>query len=114
MRKDLSSGIRAIASINETPAQKAAKRRRLNEKAKDVEQLKQHLEIMSDEDNNVYTEATPLTRKTTLKAMFRRPDGQDQVWMNQRSVHDQAKIPTLEVYIGSDAECITAKSGRAE
>nr|GFA20122.1 hypothetical protein [Tanacetum cinerariifolium] len=24
---------------------------------------------------------------TTLKAMFGRPDGQDQIWMNQRSVH---------------------------
>nr|GEY64103.1 hypothetical protein [Tanacetum cinerariifolium] len=31
---------RAIASINETPAQKAAKRRRLNEEAEDVEELK--------------------------------------------------------------------------
>nr|GFA02888.1 hypothetical protein [Tanacetum cinerariifolium] len=33
---------RAIALINETPAQKVAKRRRLNEEAKDVEELKQH------------------------------------------------------------------------
>nr|GEV72404.1 hypothetical protein [Tanacetum cinerariifolium] len=99
-----------------------------------------HLEIVSDEDDDVYTEATPLARKrrlrvtiehsqgkitpkpnnfsddfllTTLRAMFGRPDGQDQVWMSQRSVHGQAKIPTLEVYIGSDAECSTAKSGRA-
>nr|GFD43751.1 hypothetical protein [Tanacetum cinerariifolium] len=31
---------RAITSINETPAHKAAKRRRLNEEAKDVEELK--------------------------------------------------------------------------
>nr|GEU96533.1 ribonuclease H-like domain-containing protein [Tanacetum cinerariifolium] len=174
---------REIASINETPSQKAAKRRRLNEEAKDVKELKQHLEIMPDEDDDVYTEATPLSRKvlvvdyqivhfnnkphykiihadgthqvyvslitllknfnredleslwsivkerfstskpnnfsddfllTTLKAMFRRPDGQDQVWMNQRSVYDQAKIPTLEVYIGLDVEYSTAKSGRAE
>nr|GFB50524.1 hypothetical protein [Tanacetum cinerariifolium] len=36
---------RAIAIINETPAQKAAKRRRLNKEAEDVEELKQHLEI---------------------------------------------------------------------
>nr|GEU78868.1 putative ribonuclease H-like domain-containing protein [Tanacetum cinerariifolium] len=152
---------RAIASINETPAQKAAKRKRLNEEAKDVEELKQNLEIVPDEDDDVYIEATPLDRKvpvvdyqivhfnnkshykiihadgthqlyvsfitllknfdredleslwsiikerfstskpnnfsddfllTTLKAMFGRPDGQDQVWMNQRSVHGQAKI----------------------
>nr|GEZ93142.1 hypothetical protein [Tanacetum cinerariifolium] len=57
---------RAIASINETPAQKAAKRRRLNEEAEDVEELKQHLEIMPDEDDDVYTEANPLARKVPV------------------------------------------------
>nr|GFA17461.1 hypothetical protein [Tanacetum cinerariifolium] len=54
---------RAIAIINKTPAQKAAKRRRLNKEAEDVKELKQHLEIVPDEDNDVYTEATPLARK---------------------------------------------------
>nr|GEZ68789.1 hypothetical protein [Tanacetum cinerariifolium] len=151
----------AIALINETPAQKAAKRKRLNKEAEDVEKLKQHLEIMPDEDNNVYTEATPLARKvpvvdyhiihvnnkprykiihvdnthqlytsfitmlkifdrddlktlwsivkerfftskpnnfsdeyllSTLKMMFGRPDGQDNVWKIQRSVHGQALV----------------------
>nr|GFA92651.1 hypothetical protein [Tanacetum cinerariifolium] len=53
----------AIASIKRTPAQKAAKRRRVNEEAEDVEELKQHLEIVPDEDDDVYTEATPLARK---------------------------------------------------
>nr|GEZ27952.1 hypothetical protein [Tanacetum cinerariifolium] len=42
----------ALESINETLAQKAAKRRKLNE---EVEDLKQHLEIMPDEDDDVYT-----------------------------------------------------------
>nr|GEX65256.1 uncharacterized mitochondrial protein AtMg00810-like [Tanacetum cinerariifolium] len=148
---------RAIQSINETPAQKAAKRRKLNE---EVEDLKRHLEIVPDEDDDVYTKATPLARKvlvvdykiihlnnkphyktlradgthqlyvsfltllknfdredleslwslvkerfstskpnnfsddfllTTLRAMFERPDGQDQVWKNQRTIHGQAK-----------------------
>nr|GFA74773.1 hypothetical protein [Tanacetum cinerariifolium] len=54
---------RAIASINETLAQKATKRRRLNEEAKDVKELKQHLEIVPDKDDDVYTEATLLARK---------------------------------------------------
>nr|GEW10781.1 hypothetical protein [Tanacetum cinerariifolium] len=54
---------RAIQSINETPAQKAAKRRKLNE---EVEDLKQHLEIVPDEDDDVYTEATPLARKVLV------------------------------------------------
>nr|GEW83858.1 hypothetical protein [Tanacetum cinerariifolium] len=53
----------AIQSINETPAQKAAKRRKLNE---EVEDLKRHLEIMPDEDDDVYTEATPLARKVPV------------------------------------------------
>nr|GEX08162.1 hypothetical protein [Tanacetum cinerariifolium] len=188
---------RAIASINETPAQEAAKRRRLNEEAEDVEELKQHLEIVSDEDDDVYTDATPLARKvpvvdyqivhfnnkphykiiraddatplarkvpvvdyqivhfnnkphykiiradgthqlyvsfitllknfdrenleslwsivkerfstskpntfsddfllTTLIAMFGRPDGQDQVWISQRSIHGQAKVKSWKL-----------------
>nr|GFA77113.1 hypothetical protein [Tanacetum cinerariifolium] len=144
---------RAIQSINETPAQKAAKRRKLNEEVKD---LKKHLEIVPNEDDDVYIEATPLIRKvpvmdykithlnnkphykiiradgthqmyvsfltllknfdredleslwslvkerfstskpnnfsddfllTTLRAMFERPDGQAQVWKNQRTAH---------------------------
>nr|GEX27134.1 hypothetical protein [Tanacetum cinerariifolium] len=107
-----------------TREKKAAKRRRRNEEVKDVEKLKRHLEIMPDEDDDVFSEATPLARKvpvvdyqiirfrvtveysqgkilyiksddfllTTLRAMFGRPDGQDQVWMNQRSVHGQARV----------------------
>nr|GEZ66513.1 hypothetical protein [Tanacetum cinerariifolium] len=51
---------RALQIINETPAEKAAKRRKLNE---EVEDLKRHLEIMPDKDDDIYTEATPLTRK---------------------------------------------------
>nr|GEU39260.1 putative ribonuclease H-like domain-containing protein [Tanacetum cinerariifolium] len=57
---------RAIAIINEVPAQKAAKRRRLNEEAEDVEKLKQHLEIMPDEDDDLFTEVTPLARKVPV------------------------------------------------
>nr|GEY31940.1 hypothetical protein [Tanacetum cinerariifolium] len=57
---------RAIESINETPAQKAAKRRRRNEEVKDIEELKRHLEIVPDEDDDVFTEATPLARKVLL------------------------------------------------
>nr|GEV88986.1 hypothetical protein [Tanacetum cinerariifolium] len=51
---------RSIESINETPAQKAAKRRKLNE---EVAELNKHLEIVPDEDDDVFTEATPLARK---------------------------------------------------
>nr|GEU60922.1 putative ribonuclease H-like domain-containing protein [Tanacetum cinerariifolium] len=51
---------RIIQSINETLVQKAAKRRKLNEKVKD---LKRHLEIVLNEDGDVYTEATLLAKK---------------------------------------------------
>nr|GEY60707.1 hypothetical protein [Tanacetum cinerariifolium] len=54
---------RALQTINETPAQKAAKRRKLNE---EVEGLKRNLEIVPDEDDDVYTEATPLVRKVPV------------------------------------------------
>nr|GEU89031.1 hypothetical protein [Tanacetum cinerariifolium] len=42
-----------IKSINETPAQKAAKRRKLNEKAQEAEELKKQLEIVNDEDDDL-------------------------------------------------------------
>nr|GEV43558.1 putative ribonuclease H-like domain-containing protein [Tanacetum cinerariifolium] len=51
---------RALQTINETPAEKEAKRKKLNE---EVEDLKRHMEVVPDEDDDVYTEATPLARK---------------------------------------------------
>nr|GEY04946.1 hypothetical protein [Tanacetum cinerariifolium] len=55
-----------IKRINETPAQKAAKRRKLNEEAQKAEALKKQLEIVHDEDDDVFTEATPLGRKVPV------------------------------------------------
>nr|GEU97492.1 ribonuclease H-like domain-containing protein [Tanacetum cinerariifolium] len=51
---------RALQKINETPAERAAKRRKLDE---EVEEYKRHHQIVSNEDDDAYTEATPLTRK---------------------------------------------------
>nr|GFD00020.1 hypothetical protein [Tanacetum cinerariifolium] len=51
---------RALQTINETPAKRAAKRRKLDE---EVEDLKRHLQIVPNEDDDVYTEATSLARK---------------------------------------------------
>nr|GEW89847.1 putative ribonuclease H-like domain-containing protein [Tanacetum cinerariifolium] len=56
----------ALKSINETLSHKAAKRRKLNEEAQEVEDLKKHLEIVPDEDDDVYTKATPLARKVPV------------------------------------------------
>nr|GEW75970.1 hypothetical protein [Tanacetum cinerariifolium] len=167
---------RALESINETPAQKAAKRRRLNQEDKDVEEIKQHLDIVPDEDDYVYTEATPLARKvlvvdyqiihlnnkprykiiradethqlyvsfitllknfdredleslwsivkerfstskpnnfsdkyllTTLRTIFRRPNGQDNVWKSQRSVHGQAMVKSWKLLTSCDVHIIS-------
>nr|GEX07023.1 hypothetical protein [Tanacetum cinerariifolium] len=54
---------RALQTINETPAEGAAKRRKLDE---GVEDLKRHLQIVPNEDDNVYTEATPIARKAPV------------------------------------------------
>nr|GEW44953.1 hypothetical protein [Tanacetum cinerariifolium] len=55
-----------IKSINETPAQKVAKRRKLHEQAKEDEDLKKQLEVVDDEDDDVFIEATPIGRKVPV------------------------------------------------
>nr|GEU91971.1 hypothetical protein [Tanacetum cinerariifolium] len=54
---------RALKMINETPTEKAAKRQKLDE---EVEELKRHLQIMPNKEDDVYTEATPLARKVPV------------------------------------------------
>nr|GFB71288.1 hypothetical protein [Tanacetum cinerariifolium] len=55
-----------IKSINEKPAQKAAKRRKLSKEAQEVDNLKGHLEIVQDEDDDVFVEAIPLAQKVPV------------------------------------------------
>nr|GFC26995.1 hypothetical protein [Tanacetum cinerariifolium]GFC53379.1 hypothetical protein [Tanacetum cinerariifolium]GFC53443.1 hypothetical protein [Tanacetum cinerariifolium] len=55
-----------IKSINETSAQKAAKRIRLREQAKEAEDLKKQLEVVADEDDDVFVEATPIGTKVPV------------------------------------------------
>nr|GEU45490.1 hypothetical protein [Tanacetum cinerariifolium] len=54
---------RALQKLNETPAKRAAKRRKLDE---EVEELRRHLQIMPNKDDDVYTKATPLARKVPV------------------------------------------------
>nr|GEZ17560.1 synaptobrevin, longin-like domain protein [Tanacetum cinerariifolium] len=96
---------------------KAAKRIRLNEEAEDVEELKQYLEIMPDEDDDVYIEATPLARKVPVvdyQIVYLNNKPHYKIIRADADYACRKKIPTLEVYIGLDAEYSTAKSGRAE
>nr|GEV78168.1 reverse transcriptase domain-containing protein [Tanacetum cinerariifolium] len=55
-----------IKSINETPAQKAAKRRKMSEEAQEAKDLRKRLEVVDDEDDDVFIEATPITRKVPI------------------------------------------------
>nr|GEX14742.1 hypothetical protein [Tanacetum cinerariifolium] len=96
---------RALLSINETPTEKAAKRRKLNE---EVENLKRHLEIMHDEDDDVYTEATPLARKKkTWKHYGAKLRKVTQVWKNQRTIHGQAKVKSSKLLESCGVHVIT-------
>nr|GEU46406.1 hypothetical protein [Tanacetum cinerariifolium] len=51
---------KALKRLKESKEEKAAKKQKLDE---EVEELKRHLQIMPNEDDDVYPEATPLARK---------------------------------------------------
>nr|GFC28879.1 hypothetical protein [Tanacetum cinerariifolium] len=55
-----------IKSINETPAQKADKRRKLSEEAQEADDLRNRFEIVQDEDDDVFIEATLLAQKVPV------------------------------------------------
>nr|GEZ76240.1 synaptobrevin, longin-like domain protein [Tanacetum cinerariifolium] len=113
---------KALKRLNETPAEKAAKRQKLDE---EVEELKIHLQIVPNEDDDdVYTEATPLACKErfaktkpknfsddflliTLGAMFEKPDIDAQIWKNQRSVHGPAKVKGWKLLESCGVQIIT-------
>nr|GFC20012.1 hypothetical protein [Tanacetum cinerariifolium] len=55
-----------IKSINETPAQKAAKRRKLSEEAQEADNLRGRLEIVPEEDDDVFVKVVPLAQKAPV------------------------------------------------
>nr|GFB66463.1 hypothetical protein [Tanacetum cinerariifolium] len=55
--------IRALKRISETQEEKAAKKQKLVE---EISELKRHIQIMPNDDDNVYTEATPVARKVPV------------------------------------------------
>nr|GEZ27508.1 hypothetical protein [Tanacetum cinerariifolium] len=48
----------------------------------------------------------------TLKTMFEKPDEQDAIWRNQKSVHGLALISTFKVHTGTIGECDKTSSRR--
>nr|GEV30801.1 hypothetical protein [Tanacetum cinerariifolium] len=63
---------RALQKLNETLVEREAKRRKLDE---EVEELRIHLQIVPNEDDDVYTEATLLARKVPVVDYQRRLGG---------------------------------------
>nr|GFA26460.1 hypothetical protein [Tanacetum cinerariifolium] len=121
--------------INETPAQKAAKRRRLREQAKEDEDLKKQLEVVVDEDDDVFIEATQLVERedledlwkivkvrfstskptnffddyllATLKTMFEKIDAQDVTWRSQQTEYGQALVKSWKLLTSCGVHIIT-------
>nr|GEV53404.1 xylulose kinase-1 [Tanacetum cinerariifolium] len=54
---------RALKRISESQEDKAAKKQKLD---KEVEELRKHLQIVLNDEDDVYTEATPLARKVPI------------------------------------------------
>nr|GEX00340.1 retrovirus-related Pol polyprotein from transposon TNT 1-94 [Tanacetum cinerariifolium] len=54
---------RALKRLNESQEEKTAKKQKLDE---EVEELKRHLQIVPNEEDDVYTEATPLALKVPV------------------------------------------------
>nr|GFB08129.1 hypothetical protein [Tanacetum cinerariifolium] len=107
---------------SESFEEKAAKKQRI---AEEVEELKTHLQIVPINEDDVYTEATPLALKiiqerfaslepknfsddfllNTLKIMFEKPDVEANIWKNQKGSYCLAKVKSwkllesYEVYI---------------
>nr|GEU96258.1 hypothetical protein [Tanacetum cinerariifolium] len=109
---------KALKRKSESHEEKAAKKQKLDE---EVEELKKHLQIVPNDEDDVYTEATHLALKivqdrfasskpknflddfllTTLKSMFEKPDVEAQFWKNQRGIHGLEKVKSwrlLESY----------------
>nr|GEW54168.1 reverse transcriptase domain-containing protein [Tanacetum cinerariifolium] len=92
---------RVLKKKSKISEQQAAKKQKLDE------ELKKHLQIVPNDEDDVYTKATPLALKivqerfasskpnnfsddfmlTTLKEMFERPDVEARVWKNSIGIH---------------------------
>nr|GEU85856.1 putative reverse transcriptase domain-containing protein [Tanacetum cinerariifolium] len=85
---------RALKRLNESQEDKALKKQKLDE---DVEELKRHLQIATNEEDDVYTEATPLSLKIYMLKSSK----------NQRSVHGQAKVKSWKLLESCGVQIIT-------
>nr|GEW07927.1 hypothetical protein [Tanacetum cinerariifolium] len=113
---------KAIKRKNESSEEKATKKQKLDE---EVEELKTHLQIVPNDEDDVYTEATPLALKkrlggamancsrkicifkaknfsddfmlNTLKAIFEKPNVKASIWKSQRGSYGLAKVKSWKL-----------------
>nr|GFA51255.1 hypothetical protein [Tanacetum cinerariifolium] len=94
-----------IKSINETLTQKAAKRRKLSEEAQEAKDLRKRLEVVKDEDDDVFVKATPLASKVLVV------DYQivliDNKPRNQKNVHGLALVKRWKLLTSCGVHVIT-------
>nr|GEW64481.1 hypothetical protein [Tanacetum cinerariifolium] len=115
---------KALKRKSESSEQQAAKKQKLND---EVEELKKHLQIIPNDEDDVYTEATPLALKivqerfasskpknfsddfllNALKTMFEKPDVEAQVWKNQRGSYGLSKVKSWKLLESCRVHIIT-------
>nr|GFA71281.1 hypothetical protein [Tanacetum cinerariifolium] len=88
---------KALKRLNETPAEKAAKRRKLDEETLLRNFDREDLEALWSLVKERFSTTKPKNFSNDfwlmiLRAMFEKPDIHAQVWKNQRSVHDPTKV----------------------
>nr|GEU76381.1 copia protein [Tanacetum cinerariifolium] len=97
---------KALKSLSKSQEDKAAKKQKLDE---EVEELRKHLQIVPNDDDDVYTEATPLALKVPIvdyeihtennKPYYKikRPDGSHQLYLSFVSMLRNFNREDLEV-----------------
>nr|GEY04013.1 hypothetical protein [Tanacetum cinerariifolium] len=93
---------RALKRINETPAEKAAKRQKLNEEKLPHLLEREDLEALWSLVKERFATTKPKIffddfLLMTLGAMFEKPDIHAQIWKNQISVHAQPKVKSWKL-----------------
>nr|GEX97286.1 hypothetical protein [Tanacetum cinerariifolium] len=105
---------KALKRQSESQEKKAAKKKKLDE---EVQELRKHLQIIPNDEDDVYIEDTPLAHKPknflddfsliTLKAMFEKPDVEDQIWKNQKGIHGLEKVKSWRLLESRRVHIIT-------
>nr|GFA82256.1 hypothetical protein [Tanacetum cinerariifolium] len=115
--KEESSAKTPTETSSKTREKKLAKRRKLIKEAKEAESVKKLLQIVPDEDDDVFTEATPLARKVAV--VDYQLEATNILWSSYYLIQHYSdysvgrkKISTYEVYTGTNAKCSKTLTGR--